>query len=77
MVYHCSRAVNIPVIGLGGIVTADDAVEYLLAGASAVQVGTASFRDPRAPLRVIDGIEKFLKRRALTSIRDVVGQMKT
>src|SRR6516164_6792038 len=77
MVYQCYRAVEIPVIGLGGIVTAEDAIEYVLAGASAVQVGTANFRDPRAPLHVIDGLEKFLKRKGLSSIRDLVGQMKT
>jgi dihydroorotate dehydrogenase (NAD+) catalytic subunit len=77
MVYQCSRAVKIPVIGLGGIVTAEDAIEYVLAGASAVQVGTANFRDPRAPLHVIHGLEKFLKRKGLSSIHDVVGQMKT
>jgi dihydroorotate dehydrogenase (NAD+) catalytic subunit len=77
MVYQCSRTVKIPVIGLGGIVTAEDAIEYILAGASAVQVGTANFRDPRAPLHVIEGLEKFLKRKGLSSVRDLVGQMKT
>jgi dihydroorotate dehydrogenase (NAD+) catalytic subunit len=76
MVYECARAVRIPVIGLGGITTAEDAVEYLLAGAAAVQVGTANFRDPRAPLHVIDGLEKFLERRRLTGVRDLVGKMK-
>src|SRR5881397_2094486 len=58
MVYQCTRAVKIPVIGLGGIARAEDAVEYFLAGASAVQVGTASFYDPRAPLRVLDDLAK-------------------
>jgi dihydroorotate dehydrogenase (NAD+) catalytic subunit len=77
MVYQCSRAVAIPVIGLGGIVTAEDAVEYVLAGAAAVQVGTANFSDPKATLHVIDGLEKFLKRKGLSSIRALVGQMKT
>jgi len=76
MVYECARAVRIPVIGLGGITTAEDAVEYLLAGAAAVQVGTANFRDPRAPLHVIDGLKKFLERRRLTGVRDLVGKMK-
>jgi dihydroorotate dehydrogenase (NAD+) catalytic subunit len=76
MVYQCARAVGIPVIGLGGIVTAEDAVEYLLAGAAAVQVGTANFRDPRAPLHVIDGMERFLGRRNLAGVRDLVGKMK-
>jgi dihydroorotate dehydrogenase (NAD+) catalytic subunit len=76
MVYQCSRTVRIPVIGLGGIVTAEDAIEYILAGAWAVQVGTANFRDPRAPLHVTSGLEKFLKRKGLSSIRELVGQMK-
>ena len=76
MVYQCARAVGIPVIGLGGIVTAEDAVEYLLAGAAAVQVGTANFRDPRATLHVIDGMERFLGRRNLARVRDLVGKMK-
>src|SRR6266704_2445485 len=76
MVYQCARAVKIPVIGLGGITKAEDAVEYLLAGASAVQVGTANFYDPKAPLHVLNGLEKFLKRKGLSSVRDLVGQMK-
>jgi dihydroorotate dehydrogenase (NAD+) catalytic subunit len=76
MVYQCVRAVSVPVIGLGGIASAEDAVEYLLAGASAVQVGTASFHDPRAPVQVLDGLEKFLKRKGLSSPRELTGQMK-
>src|SRR6266487_1646147 len=75
MVYQCTRAVKIPVIGLGGIARAEDAVEYFLAGASAIQVGTASFYDPRAPLGVLDDLGKFLKKRGLSSIRNLVGQM--
>jgi dihydroorotate dehydrogenase (NAD+) catalytic subunit len=76
MVYQCSRAVKVPVIGLGGISKAEDAVEYFLAGASAVQVGTANFYDPKAPLHVLNGVEKFIKRKGLSSVRDLVGQMK-
>lgn len=76
MVYQCARAVKIPIIGLGGIVTAEDAVEYFLAGASAIQVGTANFYDPRAPINVLNGLERFLKKRGLSSTRDLVGQMK-
>jgi dihydroorotate dehydrogenase (NAD+) catalytic subunit len=76
MVYQCARAVKIPVIGLGGIVSAEDAVEYFLAGAAAVQIGTANFRDPRAPLHVIDGLGKFLAKRRLTGIHELVGKMK-
>jgi dihydroorotate dehydrogenase (NAD+) catalytic subunit len=76
MVYQCTREVKIPVIGLGGIAKSEDAIEYFLAGASAVQVGTANFYDPRAPLHVLEGLQKFLEKRRLSSIRDIVGQMK-
>jgi dihydroorotate dehydrogenase (NAD+) catalytic subunit len=76
MVYQCTGEVKIPVIGLGGIAKAEDAIEYFLAGASAVQVGTANFYDPRAPLHVLEGLQKFLEKRRLSSIRDIVGQMK-
>jgi len=76
MVYQCARAVKIPVIGLGGITKAEDAAEYFLAGAAAVQVGTANFYDPKAPLHILAGLEKFLKSKGLRSVRDLVGQMK-
>jgi dihydroorotate dehydrogenase (NAD+) catalytic subunit len=76
MVYQCSRAVKIPVIGLGGIAKAEDAVEYFLAGATAVQVGTANFYDPRATLHVLEGLETFLKKKGLSSTQELVGKMK-
>jgi dihydroorotate dehydrogenase (NAD+) catalytic subunit len=76
MVYQCSRAVKIPVIGLGGIAKAEDAVEYFLAGATAVQVGTANFYDPRATLHVLEGLEAFLKKKGLSSTQELVGKMK-
>jgi dihydroorotate dehydrogenase (NAD+) catalytic subunit len=76
MVYQCSRAVKIPVIGLGGIAKAEDAVEYFLAGATAVQVGTANFYDPRATLHVLEGLEAFLKKKGLSSTQEFVGKMK-
>jgi dihydroorotate dehydrogenase (NAD+) catalytic subunit len=76
LVYQCARAARIPVIGLGGIFTAEDAVEYFLAGAHAVQIGTANFQDPRAPVHVLDGLEKFMARRGLRSLGDIVGKMK-
>ena len=77
LVYQCVRAVKIPVIGLGGIFSAEDAVEYLLAGACAVQIGTANFQDPRAPVRILDGLEKFMAKRAMASLKDVIGKMKS
>ncbi|PYS09155.1 MAG: dihydroorotate dehydrogenase [Acidobacteria bacterium] len=76
MVYQCSRAVKTPVIGLGGITKTEDAVEYFLAGAAAVQVGTANFYDPKAPLHILIGLGKFLKAKGLRSVRDLIGQMK-
>lgn len=76
MVYQCARAVKIPVIGLGGIAKAEDAVEYFLAGATAVQVGTANFYDPRATLNVLDGLETFLKKKGLSSTQEIVGKMR-
>ena len=76
LVYQCARAVRIPVIGLGGIFTAEDAVEYFLAGARAIQIGTANFQDPRAPVHVLDGLERFMARRGLRSLGDIVGKMK-
>ncbi|MBI2149498.1 MAG: dihydroorotate dehydrogenase [Acidobacteria bacterium] len=75
MVYQCARAVKIPIVGLGGITRAEDAVEYFLAGASAIQVGTANFHDPKATLHVLEGLEKFLRRKGLASIRDLIGRM--
>jgi dihydroorotate dehydrogenase (NAD+) catalytic subunit len=76
MVYQCARAVKIPVIGLGGITKAEDAVEYFLAGATAVQVGTANFYDPRATLNVLEGLETFLKKKGLSSTQELLGKMK-
>src|SRR5437867_11341569 len=75
MVYQCVQAVKIPVIGLGGIVTAEDAVEYFLAGATAVQIGTANFHDPRATLHVLAGLSKFLAKRGMRSVTELVGKM--
>jgi len=76
MVYQCAKVVKIPVIGLGGIFTAEDAVEYFLAGASAIQVGTANFHDPKAPLHVLDGLAKYLQKHGMSSLRELVGKIK-
>lgn len=73
MVYRAYGAVDIPLIGAGGVSAAGDAVEYLLAGARAVQIGTANFFNPRAPLEVLAGLERFASRRGLASIADLVG----
>jgi len=71
MVYKASRAVSIPVIGLGGICDADDALQYLLAGAVAVQVGTAIFSRPEAPIEVIAGIRAFMEREGIDRVADI------
>jgi dihydroorotate dehydrogenase (NAD+) catalytic subunit len=73
MVWQVYNAVKIPVIGMGGIMNATDAIEFMLAGASAVQVGTAIFKDPFIPLQIIDGIEDYLVRHKLQSVSDLVG----
>jgi len=73
MVYEVAGAVNLPVIGCGGITTGSDAIEFIMAGASAVQVGTASFTNPRAPLDVLEGIEQFMKGAGITKITEIIG----
>ena len=71
--YQVAQAVSIPIIGAGGVTSAEDALEFLMAGASAVQVGTATFADPFAPLRVIEGLAAYVRANGLTSIRDIIG----
>lgn len=73
MVWQVAGAVDIPVIGCGGIMTGTDAVEFLLAGATAVQVGTATFRNPHAPIDVLDGIERYMRETGVTDVRDLIG----
>lgn len=75
MVWQTAKAVKIPVIGLGGICSATDAVEFLLAGASAVQIGTANFIDPSISEKVIDGIEEYLNRHGFTSVQEIIGAL--
>lgn len=72
-VYTVSKAVNIPVIGLGGIMCTDDAIQYLLAGASAIQVGTGLFVDPRLPIKIIEGIVEYMKENKMKKISDFQG----
>ncbi|MDD7759844.1 MAG: dihydroorotate dehydrogenase [Candidatus Limisoma sp.] len=75
MVYQVANAVKIPVIGLGGIMNGRDALEFILAGATAVQVGTANFVDPTATIKIIDYIEDYLNRHNYSSIREIIGGM--
>lgn len=75
-VWEAARAVSIPVIGMGGIETAEDALEFVIAGASAVAVGTANFTDPTTAMRVIDGIEDYLRRHGMSCIGELVGSIR-
>lgn len=76
MVFEVSKAVKIPVIGMGGIVTADDALQFLIAGARAIAIGTANFINPHATLQVVEGIKKFLFEENITDINDLIGSFR-
>jgi dihydroorotate dehydrogenase (NAD+) catalytic subunit len=73
LVYQVARAVRVPIIGCGGVTTAEDAIEYLMAGASAVQIGTATFRNPRAALDVLEGLEAWLRDNAIEDVNELIG----
>ncbi|MFP7753965.1 dihydroorotate dehydrogenase [Thermodesulfobacteriota bacterium B35] len=75
MVWQVARTVSIPVIGIGGIATAGDALEFLIAGASAVQVGTANFRQPSVTEEIVAGIRSFLQEEGMLSVRDIIGTL--
>ena len=75
MVWQVSRAVKIPVVGLGGISSATDAVEFLLAGASAVEIGTANFIDPSVTMKVVDGLEDYCRRHGFARVSDLTGAL--
>lgn len=76
MVYQVANAVNIPIIGMGGISNAEDAIEMILAGASAVAVGTANFHNPGVTMEIVDGIETYMKQHGFESVKDMVGVVK-
>ena len=73
MVYTVAGAVEVPVIGGGGITTASDALEFIMAGANAIQIGTANFTDPRTPLDVLEGIEQFMAKEGIEDIAELIG----
>ena len=77
MVWQAARAVTIPVIGIGGIMNHRDALEFLIAGASAVQVGTANFVNPAATMAIIDGLEAYLKTHKIADINELIGSLET
>lgn len=76
MVYEAANAVKVPIIGMGGIASAEDAIEMLLVGASAVSVGTANFCDPGVTMKVVDGIEQYMKEQGFDTVADMVGIVK-
>jgi dihydroorotate dehydrogenase (NAD+) catalytic subunit len=76
MVWQVAKAVKIPVIGLGGIVCAADAIEFILAGATAIQVGTANFIDPQISIKIMQGIENYLVRHKIASVKELIGALK-
>ena len=76
MVYEASNAVKIPVIGMGGIATAEDAIEFMLAGASAIAVGAMNFHDPYATINVIEGIERYMEEQGISDINEIIGAVK-
>jgi dihydroorotate dehydrogenase (NAD+) catalytic subunit len=73
LVYKVAGAVEIPVVGMGGIASSSDALQFIMAGASAVQMGTANFTNPGAPLEVLEGIEEFMKKEGITDINELIG----
>lgn len=73
MVYQAAHAVKLPVIGMGGIMTAEDALEFMMAGAVAVSVGTANFFNPRAVIEIAEGLERFMEQQGIEDIMDIVG----
>ena len=73
MVWQCANAVKIPIVGMGGILTAEDAIEFLMAGATAVSVGAANFINPYATAEIADGIEAFMKEQDIEDINEIIG----
>jgi len=77
MVWQTARVVNVPIIGMGGIATATDAIEFLLAGATAIEVGTYNFVDPTATIQIVEGIENYMLRHGFSNITELIGTLNT
>ena len=75
MVYQAAQAVNIPIIGMGGILTAEDAIEMMLAGASAIAVGTANFRNPQVTMEIVQGICEYMEEYSVEDISELIGSV--
>ncbi len=76
MVYQVAQAVKVPIIGMGGICNADDALEFILAGATAVAIGTANFHDPYATVKTVDGIKAYMEKYGIEDINQLIGAVK-
>ncbi len=76
MIYQVANAVNLPIIGMGGVTSAEDALEMILVGASAVAVGTTNFHDPAATIKIVEGIEDYMRRHQVSDINDLIGIVK-
>jgi dihydroorotate dehydrogenase (NAD+) catalytic subunit len=76
MVYQTAQAVKIPIIGMGGVATAEDALEMILAGATGVAVGTANFINPTATIDILEGIEAYMKKYQVSDIKELIGAVK-
>jgi len=76
MVWEASKAVNIPVIGIGGITSTNDAIEFMLAGATAIEVGTGNFINPRLTVEIINGIETYLQKKSIHNVTDIIGGLR-
>jgi dihydroorotate dehydrogenase (NAD+) catalytic subunit len=77
MVWKVAKAVKVPVIGIGGIMNSQDALEFIIAGASMIQVGTGNFVDPQTSLKIVDGLSEYCKKKEIKKISDLVGKLKT
>ena len=75
IIYQLSQAVNIPILGMGGILNGDDAIEYMLAGATAVSIGAGNFIDPETSIKVIEGIENYMRKHNIENIEDIIGKV--
>ncbi len=73
MVYQMSQAINIPILGMGGITCGEDAIEYMLAGATAISIGSGNFADPEVSIKTIEGIENYMKKHNIDNLRDIIG----
>jgi len=76
MVYQVAQRVQIPIVGIGGIATSSDALEYMIAGASAIEVGTANFVDPKSTIKIIRGLELYCQKKGIESIQKITGTLK-